>query len=85
MRRYEIVRCLFENGMSLIPRGSQAALARRFQVSESTVSRDVIRIFGEPSLREQSCPFCAARALDAAGAAVIERGLVRADRWPGRA
>ena len=81
LRRREILQYLADNGMSLIARATQAALARRFGVSQATISRDMVGIYGPRMCPERSCPFCGSRALDAAGAAMIERGLVKADRW----
>jgi len=80
MRRNEIVHYLLDNAPSLIPRGSRAALARRFAVSGATISRDTDEIYGKRMFPEQRRPFCGAEALDPAGTAAIGRGPARPDR-----
>jgi DeoR/GlpR family transcriptional regulator of sugar metabolism len=65
--------------VSLLARGTQRALARRFAVSESTISRDLVGILAErgPSRR---CPFCGAKPLDDEGVRAIENGHERLRR-----
>jgi hypothetical protein len=82
LRRIEIICFLAESGVSLLARGTQRALARRFAVSESTISRDLVGILAErgPSRR---CPFCGAKPLDDEGVRAIENGHERLRRWFG--
>ena len=54
-----------------------------WSISESTIPRDLIGIYGEGS-RARSCPFCGAKPLDEEGACAIEAGHDRLRRWLGR-
>ena len=82
LRRIEIVCFLAESGMSLLVRGTQRALAQRFGVSESTISRDLVGILAERG-SSRRCPFCGAKPLDNEGARAIEEGHNRSRRWLG--
>jgi len=82
LRRIEILCFLAESGVSLLVRGTQRALARRFAVSESTISRDLVGILAERSPIRR-CPFCGAKPLDEEGVRAIENGHQRFGRWLG--
>lgn len=71
LRRAEIRSVLAESGMSLLVRGTQRVLAERFGVSESTISRDLVGIYGAGGWGSR-CPFCSARPLDDDGVLAIE-------------
>jgi hypothetical protein len=68
--------------MSLLVRGTQRILAKRFGVSEATISRDLVHIFAKHT-RAHRCPFCGAKALDEEGVLAIEEGPDRFRRWLG--
>ena len=81
-RRSEIVRYLAAEGISLLARGTQASLARRFGVSEATISRDVEAIYSrehEPGW-PRCCPLCGAKPINLEGALTIQEGLDRMRR-----
>jgi hypothetical protein len=82
LRWIEIICFLADSGVSLLVRGTQRALARRFGVSEATISRDLEGILAErgPS---RCCPFCGAKPLDDEGVRAIEEGHDRFRRWLG--
>jgi len=82
LRRMEILTVLAETGTSLLVRGTQRVLARRFGVSESTICRDLVGIYTERELG-QSCPFCGAKPLDEEGVLAIEAGHDRVRSWLG--
>ena len=68
--------------MSLLVRATQRVLAKRFGVSEATISRDLVRIFAKHT-RAHRCPFCGAKALDEEGVLAIEEGPDRFRCWLG--
>jgi DNA repair exonuclease SbcCD ATPase subunit len=80
LRRIKIICFLADSGVSLLVRGTQRALARRFGVSEATISRDLEGILAErgPS---RCCPFCGAKPLDEEGVRSIEEGHDKFRRW----
>jgi len=82
LRRIEILSFLAESGMSLLVRGIQRALAQKFDVSEATISRDLVGILAERG-RGRRCPFCGAKPLDEEGVRAIEEGHDRFRRWLG--
>ena len=75
-RQANVRRFLLESGTSLVTRGVQRALAARFGVSEATMSRDVRAIWQTPA-KSHRCPWCGAKALDAAGLEAIAAGTDR--------
>lgn len=72
-RQADVIRYLVETETSLMP-GVQRALAQRFNVSESTMSRDLRAIFATPSRSLQKCPRCGSRPLDAEALEAIATG-----------
>lgn len=81
MRRHAMRLLVIEQGCGLLPRGTQAALARALDVSEATISRDLRGILKAGPSR--SCPLCGARALDEDGETDIALGLRRIGRQLG--
>lgn len=63
MRQAEMIHVLVDNDMSLLTRGTQAALARRFGVSDATASRDLNVILAMARTGSPSCPLCGSRPL----------------------
>ena len=82
LRRIEIISFLTESHVSLFVRGTRRALAQRFAVSESTISRDFVGILAERG-RSRCCPLCGAKPLDEEGVCAIKEGHEKSRRWFG--
>lgn len=78
-RQAEIRRYLLASDTYLVTRGTQRALAVRFNVSEATMSRDVRAIMQAQTGGLHKCFACGAKAVSPLGLAAIEAGLDRVD------